>query len=166
MTEHRKKIAIGCQGGGMHAAFAVGVLTEVLKDLEQNNKFELIGLSGTSAGALCAVMTWYGLASNGKRTGSPHEAIHQLNTFWDEFVAKTGPEKLLNMFTFGLMRVEEFEVPVLGINAPMVGFNPAGALAQFVASSLPALGVRKEYFELVDTLTKACPDFDSIKWPD
>jgi len=159
------KVAIGCQGGGMHAAFGVGVLTEVLKDLEHKNRFELIGLSGTSAGALCAVMTWYGLASNGKRKGSPHEASRQLNDFWDQFVATTGPEKLLNMFTFGLMRVEEFEVPVLGINAPILGFNPAGALAQFAAASLPSLGVRKEYFELVDTLSKACPDFDSIDWP-
>jgi NTE family protein len=166
MAEPRKKIAIGCQGGGMHAAFAVGVLTEILKDLEHKNRFELIGLSGTSAGALCALMTWYGLAPNAKRNGSPAEAIRQLNAFWDQFVATTAPETLLNFMTFGLMRAEEFEVPVLGVNAPILGFNPAGAIAQMVASSLPALGVRKEYFELVDTLTQACPDFDTIKWPE
>ena len=29
------KIAVGCQGGGMHAAFEVGVLTEILKDCEK-----------------------------------------------------------------------------------------------------------------------------------
>ena len=27
----RKKVAIGCQGGGMHAAFAVGVLKAILE---------------------------------------------------------------------------------------------------------------------------------------
>ncbi len=150
----------------MHAAFTVGVLTEILKDIEHKNRFELIGLSGTSAGALCALMTWYGLAPNGKRNGSPNEAILQLNHFWDEFVATTGPETLLNFFTFGLMRAEEMEIPVLGINAPTVGFNPAGAISQLVASSLPVLGVRKEYYELVETLKKACPDFDTINWPE
>jgi predicted acylesterase/phospholipase RssA len=45
-----KKVAVACQGGGIHAAFAVGVLTEILKEYEKK-KFELVGLSGTSAGA-------------------------------------------------------------------------------------------------------------------
>ena len=47
----RKKVAVACQGGGIHASFAVGVLTEILRDIQQNNRFDLIGLSGTSAGA-------------------------------------------------------------------------------------------------------------------
>ena len=29
-----KKVAVGCQGGGMHAAFEVGVLTEILEDVK------------------------------------------------------------------------------------------------------------------------------------
>lgn len=48
----RKKVAIGCQGGGMHAAFAVGVLKAILersKATPDPNKtetgFELMGLS-------------------------------------------------------------------------------------------------------------------------
>jgi predicted acylesterase/phospholipase RssA len=69
-----KKVVVGCQGGGVHAAFAVGVLTEILgnvdrqeKQKDEGQKFELVGVSGTSAGALCALMTWYGLApKNGK----------------------------------------------------------------------------------------------------
>jgi NTE family protein len=64
------------------------------------------------------------------------------------------------------MRAEEFELPVLGVNAPILGFNPAGAIARMVASSLPVLGVRKAYFELMDTLKQACPDFNTIKWPE
>lgn len=38
-----KKVAIGCQGGGMHAAFEVGVLTEILKDFRDSKQFELVG---------------------------------------------------------------------------------------------------------------------------
>ena len=56
-----KKIVVGCQGGGMHAAFEVGVLKAILENIRDKNQFELVGLSGTSAGALCALMTWYGL---------------------------------------------------------------------------------------------------------
>jgi hypothetical protein len=45
----------------MHVAFAVGVLTKILEKIKQQKeakdlekRFELVGLSGTSAGALCA----------------------------------------------------------------------------------------------------------------
>ena len=48
-----KKIVVGCQGGGMHAAFEVGVLKAILENIRDKNQFELVGLSGTSAGA-CA----------------------------------------------------------------------------------------------------------------
>ena len=61
------KVAVACQGGGMHAAFEVGVLTEILKHQSEQKKFDVVGLSGTSAGALCAMMVWYGLVKkNGK----------------------------------------------------------------------------------------------------
>jgi NTE family protein len=43
-------VAIACQGGGIHASFAVGVLSEILKNMEEKKRFELVGLSGTSAG--------------------------------------------------------------------------------------------------------------------
>ena len=64
-----KKIAIACQGGGTHAAFTWGVLTEILEtkqkwDSSDRAGFEIISLSGTSAGALCALATWYGLVPN------------------------------------------------------------------------------------------------------
>ena len=71
------RVAVACQGGGIHAAFEVGVLSEILHDVG-NGAFKLVGLSGTSAGALCALMAWYGLA-----------AIDHLNEFWDGFVAST-----------------------------------------------------------------------------
>ena len=31
VNSERKKVAIGCQGGGMHVAFAVGVLKAILE---------------------------------------------------------------------------------------------------------------------------------------
>jgi NTE family protein len=165
----RKKVAIGCQGGGMHAAFEVGVLKAILersKTSGHETEFDLMGLSGTSAGALCALMVWYGLApiKNG-RPGSADEAIAGLERFWEEFVAKTGAETVLNAFTFGALQVEESEVPLLGLYAPIFGLNPRGAVYKAVAACLPRLGVRRDYFDLEDILAKACPEFDKIDWP-
>jgi len=163
VNDKPKKVAIGCQGGGMHAAFAVGVLTEVLKD--EKKQFELVGLSGTSAGALCALMVWYGLAPKKKGgQGSAKDAARRLDEFWDRFVAKTGTETLLNMFTFGALRLEETEVPVLGINAPILGINPYGAIYKTAAACLPRLGARQQYFDLEAMLAEACPEFDDIDW--
>jgi NTE family protein len=159
----RKKIAVGCQGGGMHAAFEVGVLTEILKGCEKK-KFELVGISGTSAGALCALMVWYGLAPKNGRPGSERAAIDKLNEFWDHFVAKTGGETALNLMTYGALRFEEMEIPVLGINAPIFGLNPGGAIYKAIAASLPRFGVRKRYFDLEDMLARDCAEFGGIDW--
>ena len=77
----KRRVAVGCQGGGAHAAFGVGVLAEILRAYEAE-RFDLVGLSGTSAGALCTFMTWYGLVpkKHGSR-GSGQEAIDTLKAF-------------------------------------------------------------------------------------
>jgi NTE family protein len=168
-----KKVAIGCQGGGMHAAFEVGVLTEILKNIDEQKKendiqFELVGLSGTSAGALCALMAWYGLAPKNGKPGSEQEAIDKLKHFWKNFVARKGAETVLNLLTYGVLRAEETEIPVLGINAPIFASpNPYGAIYKMVAACLPGLGVRKQYFDLHELLAAACPALknNSIDWP-
>lgn len=173
-SDEPKKVAVACQGGGMHAAFTVGVLTEILNDIEKQEKwkdkkrFKLVGLSGTSAGALCALMVWYGLAP--KQSGSSSsadEARRRLNDFWNEFVAKTEAETVLNFLTYRTFWLEEQEIPRLGVNAPIFGsLNPYGEIFKAVADWLPGLGVRKEYFDLNKLLTEACSalENDSIKW--
>jgi NTE family protein len=157
-AKKKVKVAVACQGGGMHAAFEVGVLTKILEDVAAQ-KFELVGLSGTSAGALCALMVWYGLAHKNGNPGSAAEASKRLNDLWDDFIAKKGAEKVLNCFTYGTLRAEEMEIPLLGINAPLIAgsFNPYGALYQTVAAWLPHLGVRQEYFDLHELLAEVCP---------
>ena len=51
------KVAIACQGGGSHAAFAAGVLVQLLSSA-QRERFRLVALSGTSGGAVCAALAW------------------------------------------------------------------------------------------------------------
>ena len=159
-----KKVAIACQGGGIHAAFAVGVLGEILKDLEQQRRFQLIGISGTSAGALCALMVWYGLAQKNGRVGSPREARECLRSFWESFAAIGLAERLLNFAAYSAFKMREIETPILGLTLPVVKMNPRGVISHAVMAALPFLGVRQEYFDLADLLDQACPEFESVEW--
>ncbi|AFL50559.1 NTE family protein [Sinorhizobium fredii] len=70
------KIAIACQGGGSHAAFAAGVLSGLLAP-EFRDRYQLIALSGTSGGAMCAALVWSGLIRSGA-----DEAGRRLMDFW------------------------------------------------------------------------------------
>ena len=158
-----KKVAVGCQGGGMHAAFTVGVLTEILKDVAQE-KFELVGLSGTSAGALCTLIAWYGLAPKKSGPGSPEQAINALDSAWDAFTAQTPTECVLNQLAYYGFRLQEMETPVLGLNTAGLGINPASIVSKTIYSWLPSLDVRQQYFDLKDFLQTECPDFAAVKW--
>jgi NTE family protein len=167
MPSSAPKVAIACQGGGTHGAFEVGVLTEILKDMESRKRFDLVGLSGTSAGALCAMMVWYGLAPKKGRqgSGSVGEAIEKINTFWDGFAASTPAEIMHNAFCVAALSAQEQEVPVLGINMPIFGLNPHGVLDDAILWELRQLGAREEYYDFDAMLKAACPHFDDIDWP-
>jgi NTE family protein len=68
-----KKINLGLQGGGAHGAFTWGVLDCLLED----ERIDIEGISGTSAGAMNAVMLADGLARGGVA-----EARKRLDDFW------------------------------------------------------------------------------------
>lgn len=80
-----KKIAIALQGGGAHGAFAWGVMDRLLED----GRFDIRGISGTSAGGMNAASVLQGLIK-----GGPEEARNTLKTYWQsmsEFSKKTSP---------------------------------------------------------------------------
>src|SRR4051794_20144414 len=56
-----RTVALACQGGGSHTAFTGGVLQRLLAD--QNHR--VVALSGTSGGAVCALLAWDGLLTGG-----------------------------------------------------------------------------------------------------
>ena len=70
----RKKINLALQGGGAHGAFAWGVIDRLLED----DRLEIDGIVGTSAGAMNAAVTAYGLAQ-----GGPAVAREKLHEFWN-----------------------------------------------------------------------------------
>ena len=60
-----KRINLALQGGGAHGAFTWGVLEQILSD----DRLAVEGISGTSAGAINAVMLADGLMRGGPRRG-------------------------------------------------------------------------------------------------
>ncbi|MGZ5863556.1 MAG: patatin-like phospholipase family protein, partial [Methyloceanibacter sp.] len=70
---HSRLIDLALQGGGAHGAFTWGVLDRLLEE----GDLEIEGISGTSAGAVNAVMVADGLARGGSE-----EARKRLSDFW------------------------------------------------------------------------------------
>ena len=58
----RKKVTLALQGGGAHGAFTWGVLDAFLAD----GRLDVTGISGTSAGAMNAVVYADGLREGGQ----------------------------------------------------------------------------------------------------
>lgn len=97
-----KTIAIACQGGGSHTAFTGGVLQALLRHIDPQ-QHRIIGLSGTSGGALGAAVAWFGLLQ-----GKPALGADLLESFWQEMAAQQLPDALSNQFMVWLQRSSGF----------------------------------------------------------
>ncbi|WP_435345869.1 ester cyclase [Haloarchaeobius sp. HRN-SO-5] len=100
------RVAIACQGGGSHTAFTAGVLDRLLS--EDDVEFDVVGLSGTSGGAICAFATWFGLASDEGRNA----ARRLLRRIWGDISAKATVDSLVNTVGVGMVRAESMGVPL------------------------------------------------------
>jgi NTE family protein len=87
------KVAIACQGGGSHAAFAAGVLLQLL-EWPQRERVQVVGLSGTSGGAMCAALAWRGLVA-----GDPDDARRRLDRFWRDLEVHDLFDAIVNLWT-------------------------------------------------------------------
>ena len=74
MSPPKKKISLGLQGGGSYGAFTWGVLDRLL----QEERLEIVSLSGASAGAINAAVVADGWAHG----GGPEGARRALDRFW------------------------------------------------------------------------------------
>ena len=87
--DETKRVAVACQGGGSHTAFTAGVLKRLLR--ERSQKHELVAFSGTSGGAICALLVWYALLTDDRE-----KAVELLDSFWRENSANSHWEMVLN----------------------------------------------------------------------
>lgn len=87
--ERARRVAIACQGGGSHTAFTAGALKKLLT--ERPEGYGISGLSGASGGAICALLAWYALLTDG-----PQKAVELLDSFWAENSANSYWDMVLN----------------------------------------------------------------------
>ena len=97
----RKRLAIGCQGGGVHSAFVAGALKRLLRE-EQH---EVVALSGTSGGAICAFLAWYALLENDGAEAA-EKAAELLDSYWRDNSASEPYARYLNDWTVWMSRLE------------------------------------------------------------
>jgi NTE family protein len=166
-----KRVAIACQGGGTHAAFTWGVLTEILRTKQawagepsetaaDGDDFDIVAITGTSAGALCALATWYGLVPNkaDSACGTVDKAIERLDFLWTTFAARTPVESFHNAMTAEVLHLAE-------TGFPFPRSSPYAPWGDLGLKGLAALGARPEYLGFTGLLPALCPDFDAVNWP-
>jgi len=106
-----RRLNLALQGGGAHGAFTWGVLDRLLE--ERRLTFEAI--SGTSAGAINAVLMADGLAENG-----PAGALEKLARFWSALCGQGGSLEALP----GLQRLHQASLDLIGKFLAPAQFNP------------------------------------------
>src|SRR5918998_744397 len=96
-----KRVAIGCQGGGVHTAFVAGALKRLLRE----EHHEVMALSGTSGGAVCAFLAWYALLEN-EGAEAAGKAVELLDSYWRDNSASEPFARYLNDWTVWMSRLE------------------------------------------------------------
>jgi NTE family protein len=84
----RRRVSLALQGGGTHGTFTWGVPERLLED----DRLEIDGVSGTSAGAINGAMLVQGLIEDG-----PQGAIRALDRFWRNIGAKLTVSPVRNL---------------------------------------------------------------------
>jgi NTE family protein len=113
-----RPLNLALQGGGAHGAFTWGVLDRLLE--ERRLVFQAI--SGTSAGAINAVLLAAGLVENG-----PAGALEKLARFWSGLCGNSNGDALTGGFLDslqGLQRLQHAGLDLIGKFLAPAQFNP------------------------------------------
>jgi len=171
-----RDIAIACQGGGSHAAYTAGVLPVLLGEFDNLARAHaavgqayresgteggmeapvLVAISGTSGGAISALLGWYGFI-----TGGANEARRRLDIFWDNNSATHWAEATLNHYA----RAVSDATSMFGLDVKSSPYaQTMQGLEWFSASLWPAMArtlgpdnpwMRPDYFALPQLLRPA-----------
>lgn len=110
----KTRIAIACQGGGSHTAFTAGALKHLFSK-SVHEKYDVVGLTGTSGGAICATAAWYGLAR--EANGAEEPPYKTLIDFWLANTPQTPLEQWFTAMTGFYLKISESgRVPLLPPN--------------------------------------------------
>ena len=157
-----RKVAIACQGGGSHAAFCAGAL-KVLLAGQVEGDYRVSGLSGTSGGAVCAALAWYGMAAGGADVErASRDAAQRLDAFWSDNAAALWWEKWWNeALQWGA--IAPFEPKWSPYAIPV---QEMADLAATVRERLGLPGPRREFVDLAALLEAHAPRLDRVAFGD
>ena len=144
----RTRLAIACQGGGSQTAFAAGVL-KALSEANPREKFEVVGISRTSGGALCATLIWYALRKN------EMPIWRRLMGFWHDNTAQSALEPTTNSAAIYWMR---------GVNSGNLApfqTSPGMPVMHAMNQSIAMLSQRQQFTDFWALLRKHI-DFDEF----
>lgn len=135
----RKRIAIACQGGGSQCAFVAGALRTLLAQRIQD-RFKIVGLSGTSGGALTAALAWVGLLEEARGNGTPGK--DRITAFWNDLTAQTPVEEFFDGLCVQLVRMVE------GGMLPSVASSPSSLQFRFWSQATARMVARPSFTNL------------------
>jgi NTE family protein len=129
-----RRVAIACQGGGSHTAFTAGALKKLLREKDaEGQEYEIVALSGTSGGSICALLSWYGLLMN-----DADKAVELLDTFWKDNSATSFEDRILNDW---LLQMNRFFGNIGGSPTVSPYLTPASSWASDQLKSLVEMHV-------------------------
>jgi predicted acylesterase/phospholipase RssA len=171
-----KNIAIACQGGGSHAAFTAGALPVLLPQFsnaaiagsggkhspmrkDADEALLLTGMSGTSGGAISALLGWFGFL-----TGGAELSRTLLDGFWSSNCAQRPGERLFNQSTLRMADMLTVDLKFSPYLFPLNDIETASTRTWPMMTSLwPPLEqfVRPDYFQL-QALVAPYVDFELV----
>jgi NTE family protein len=146
----RTRVAIACQGGGSQCAFVAGAL-KTLFGARIQDRYQIVGLSGTSGGAFTAALAWAGLLKQAH--GDPTPIEDGILACWKDLTAQTWREIAFDRCCVDLVRlVERGYLPSFATSPSSLRFRFFSQLASlYIArpafTDLRALLVRHLDFE-------------------
>jgi NTE family protein len=144
-TMSRRRIAIACQGGGSQCAFVAGALEELF-DHGIQDRYDIVGLSGTSGGAITAADAWISMLRRAQ--GDPTPIGSRISALWKDLSAQTPQEILFDKLSTSMVRLVEHGL------LPSVASSPSSAQFQLLSRLTAAMLGRPEFTDLRALLVK------------
>ncbi len=141
----RKRIAVACQGGGSQCAFVAGALKTLLAQ-DVQSRYQVVGLSGTSGGAITAALAWVGLLKQSQ--GDPTPIEDRIMGFWRDLTAQTPREVLFDGLCVNLLRLVEQGL------LPSVAMSPSSPQFRLWSKAAATFIARPEFTDLRALLVK------------
>jgi NTE family protein len=135
-TMDKVKVAIACQGGGAQTAFTAGVL-KTLFDNDIHHQYRIVGLSGTSGGALDGALAWYGMLKEAEGDKAP--IGKRIADFWEDLMASEPLEILLDQTVMDMFR------KVSAGTIPSLEISPSNPWLQWMQSMLAKFLPRERF---------------------